>query len=537
VASLPHELANLFIYEEQIINVVGRCWDEGYRTTSEAYENVDLYVRSWRSRYQELPSNSHYEDVLVRLAGNPVHVFNLMDRLVNLIPRILEGMTDPVDLEEIKGILDGIPLYPEIPDLVESTQALMRIQFAYKLDPVDLSNGLIAGVQTEASISWRQMMYIADVRLKGSHPLRASLGPEYALAIIWAEGALTKAGPEHREDIERFLEAARGHHNFNWRSPAGHHGNYPNEEYFVRRIKTSEKSTGLQLRREEEDFIKKEKENLYQNAGFNIHDFYSLCRGESLDTSCSSPVTQCRVSTNSQPYFILAPLRIEVLCQDPVLYLYHDFLTQEEMSYMKSNVLSVLTAGTVIMKDDPTTLETISRSQSVGWLFDHQHQLLYKLSKKVSLLTGLETFRPKLSDKYEGIEAEAWQVGMYGPGGHYLPHRDALIPEGDNPLKDHWQGDLWVGDRIATLMFYLSSLVGGRTAFTKMRVAAQPREGTAVFWYNLHKDGKVEDLSDHGACPTILGIKWVSNKWIREGAQIWRRPCGLNTSTTSSVSF
>ena len=133
MASLPHELANLFIYEEQIINVVGRCWDEGYRTTSEAYENVDLYVRSWRSRYQELPSNSHYEDVLVRLAGNPVHVFNLMDRLVNLIPRILEGMTDPVDLEEIKGILDGIPLYPEIPDLVESTQALMRIQFAYKL--------------------------------------------------------------------------------------------------------------------------------------------------------------------------------------------------------------------------------------------------------------------------------------------------------------------------------------------------------------------------------------------------------------------
>ena len=29
----------------------------------------------------------------------------------------------------------------------------------------------------------------------------------------------------------------------------------------------------------------------------------------------------------------------------------------------------------------------------------------------------------------------------------------------------------------------------------------------------------------HGACPTALGIKWVSNKWIREGAQIIRRPC------------
>ena len=87
---------------------------------------------SWRSRYQELPSNSHYEVVLVKLAGNPVHVFNLMDRLVNLIPKILEGMTDPVDLHEIKSIRYGITLYPEISDLIESTQALMRVQFAYK---------------------------------------------------------------------------------------------------------------------------------------------------------------------------------------------------------------------------------------------------------------------------------------------------------------------------------------------------------------------------------------------------------------------
>ena len=132
MASLPHELANLFIAEQQIINVVGRCWDEGYRTTSEAYENVDLYVTSWRSSNQELPSNSHYEDVLVKLAGNPVHVFNLMDRLVNLMPKILEGMTDPIDLEEIKSIRYGLTLFPEISDLTESAHALIRIQFAYQ---------------------------------------------------------------------------------------------------------------------------------------------------------------------------------------------------------------------------------------------------------------------------------------------------------------------------------------------------------------------------------------------------------------------
>ena len=33
---------------------------------------------------------------------------------------------------------------------------------------------------------------------------------------------------------------------------------------------------------------------------------------------------------------------------------------------------------------------------------------------------------------FQWIEAEAWQMGLYGPGGHYLPHYDAfdtLVPE------------------------------------------------------------------------------------------------------------
>ena len=93
-----------------------------------------------------------------------------------------------------------------------------------------------------------------------------------------------------------------------------------------------------------------------------------------------------------------------------------------------------------------------SRTQSSGWLFDHQHQLLYKLSKKVSLLTGLETFRPKLTDKYEGIEAEAWQVGMYGPGGHYLPHHDSFPSSGLSPHA--WQEGVWVGDRLVVELYF-----------------------------------------------------------------------------------
>ena len=79
--------------------------------------------------------------------------------------------------------------------------------------------------------------------------------------------------------------------------------------------------------------------------------------------------------------------------------------------------------------------------------------------------------------------------------------------------------------RIATVMYYLSDLVGGYTAFPEMGVAAVPRKGSAVFWYNIEHDGSKNSKSQHGACPVALGIKWVSNKWIREGAQIWNKPC------------
>ena len=121
VFSVPHKVAEIFMAEQEIVNIVNR---------STSRQEVDFYMDSWSSRVNEL-SSDNLEDVLERLVGNPVHVFNLMERLVLLLPQILQGMTDS-EMEEITEILAKLPATLNESDVEGAMQALVRVQFAYK---------------------------------------------------------------------------------------------------------------------------------------------------------------------------------------------------------------------------------------------------------------------------------------------------------------------------------------------------------------------------------------------------------------------
>ena len=69
--------------------------------------------------------------------------------------------------------------------------------------------------------------------------------------------------------------------------------------------------------------------------------------------------------------------------------------------------------------------------------------------------------------------------------------------------------------------------VGGATVFPNIGARVAPTNRSAVFWYNLLPNGKIDRRSLHAACPVFVGSKWVSNKWIHERGQEFRRPCGL----------
>ena len=67
--------------------------------------------------------------------------------------------------------------------------------------------------------------------------------------------------------------------------------------------------------------------------------------------------------------------------------------------------------------------------------------------------------------------------------------------------------------------------MGGGTVFLEPGIQAEPVRGSAVFWYNLLRDGSSDYRTRHAACPVVAGEKWVSNIWLHERGEEFTRPC------------
>ena len=156
------------------------------------------------------------------------------------------------------------------------------------------------------------------------------------------------------------------------------------------------------------------------------------------------------------------------MCQEPRLTIYHDLVTAAEIRYMKAAVLRDLMVATIVDTEDSSgdgKKVSNERTQSSGWLWEQassrgvneisqvlvfsmkdslynlcfcnyeitfttpppqDHALLARLTRRTELVTGLEISAHLAHDPYRTFAAEAWQMGLYGSGGHYLPHYDAF---------------------------------------------------------------------------------------------------------------
>ena len=190
---------------------------------------------------------------------------------------------------------------------------------------------------------------------------------------------------------------------------------------------------------------------------YNVQQWVALCRGEQVSSlseeakhtfikvysaqlqssavwtvqvgpSCPVPDRPCLLTTRADPYLQLGPLRRELICHAPRLELYHNLVGEREAALLApgqemqvynkgEGLLTVLQAGTTA----GTEAGQISgRSQAVGWRGDGERAGLATLAARTGRAVGLQVA--------EG-GSELWQLGLYSPGGHFLPHWDAFKPD------------------------------------------------------------------------------------------------------------
>ncbi|CUT99594.1 prolyl 4 hydroxylase subunit alpha 1 [Echinococcus multilocularis] len=414
-----------------------------------------------------------------------------------------------------RGLLQRLKLYadmlPDDNDVHGALNAIIRLQKTYKISAADIAEGHILPSAPSpqltdwqcmqlglfayefgdyaCAVEWYRLVLDRLNQRKGSQDNTATSSITYDMVYDHLSYALGRAG--------RYKEALEVTNKLLIEDPTSQNGALSKVFY------------EMELKRYNGEDPPHSDDESPRAEGSEAAIFDSLCRTADL----LSPPDQhlsCHYFT-PHPFFILGPLKEEVVQVEPPILQWHDFVTQNEVDQIIKLARPKLKRA-LVRNPASGALEPVPyRVTKNVWLPDDMNILTKSLNNRIRMATGLNI-----------DHGEELQVANYGLGGYYAPHYDyARRFEMDEYENAH-------GNRIATAMIYLTSVkMGGATAFTKTKAVVKPVARSLVFWYNLLRSGDGDMRSRHGACPVLVGCKWVMNKWIRAAGQEFSRPCLL----------
>ncbi|XP_046917132.2 prolyl 4-hydroxylase subunit alpha-1 [Dermatophagoides farinae] len=548
------------------------------KTEQHIVESLNNYLDNEEKRLASLRQLAHHYNHLNMVANqdvqtylsNPVNAYLLVKRLTtdwNLVEYLIDA-----DRKDLIHLLTENETFPSAEDLSGAAEALLRLQDTYKLDTTMLADGVIPAIKNQHPIDYyddlnnkhkiideNDVNSAIDSATKLTMPLTANdcyeLGRQayhqknYHHTVLWMKEALRRLNDEYNEspsmanklrydrvnilehlafasyqlgslqeayeytadllDINPNHERARGNLEF-----------FNNELNISNRLRRIRKGDTNDPDVPDENSISESTWPLEENE----RDIYeALCRGENrLHESIRSKLKCYYLDTSKllDKFVRLWRIKVEEAYKQPNIVLFIDFMSDDEIEVVKRLAEPMLKRATV-QNYFTGKLETAKyRISKSAWLTNRDHEIVYRISRRIEAITGLEM-----------DTAEELQVVNYGIGGHYEPHYDFARREEPRAFDS-----LGTGNRIATWLNYMSNVqAGGATVFPHLGVQLWPRKNAAAFWYNLYKSGDGDLLTRHAACPVLVGSKWVSNKWIHEVGQEFRKPCGLRQNELNIV--
>uniref|UniRef100_A0A674PEJ9 procollagen-proline 4-dioxygenase n=1 Tax=Takifugu rubripes TaxID=31033 RepID=A0A674PEJ9_TAKRU len=473
-----------------------------------AEENKLERVKRWADKLDSLSTSATQDPE--GFLGHPVNAFKLMKRLNtewgDLENLVLSDTTD--------GFISNLTIqrqhFPTDEDQTGAAKALLRLQDTYRLDANTISTGDLPGVKHKSQMTVEDCYELAKIAYSEADYYHTELWMAQALKQLdqgevstldkvtildYLSYAIYQQGeiPRALELTKRLLELDPEHQRAK--------GNLKYFEFQLekQRKDAEEETTKEKEEREEPDITeekKKKKKKSQTKSTFQLiperKKYEMLCRGEGIKMT---PRRQSRLfcryyDNNHNPKYVLSPVKQQDEWDRPYIVRYIDIISDKEIETVKKLAKPRLRRATV---HDPQTGKLTTAQYRVSksaWLTGYEHPVIEIINQRIEDLTGLEM-----------DTAEELQVANYGVGGQYEPHFDF--------------------GRMSDVA------AGGATVFPDVGAAVWPQKGTAVFWYNLFANGEGDYSTRHAACPVLVGNKWVSNKWIHERGQEWRRPCGL----------
>uniref|UniRef100_A0A1A8DPZ6 Prolyl 4-hydroxylase subunit alpha-1 n=1 Tax=Nothobranchius kadleci TaxID=1051664 RepID=A0A1A8DPZ6_NOTKA len=513
---------------------IGQMTDLLY-TEKDLVTSLKDYIRAEESKLERVKWWADKLDSLSAVAtqdpegflGHPVNAFKLMKRLntewADLESLVLSDTTD--------GFISNLTIqrqhFPTEEDQTGAAKALLRLQDTYKLDANTISTGNLPGVKHKSQMTVEDCYELGKIAYSDVDYYHTELWMAQALKQLdeGEESTIDKVtvldylsyAIYQQGEIERALEYTKRLLELD----PEHQRAKGNVKYFEFQLekqrKAEEEESKKQPERPKRETPEKRKKKTKKSFSLvpEKKKYEMLCRGEGIKLT---PARQSRLfcryyDNNHNPMYVLAPVKLQDEWDRPHIVRYLDIISDVEIEKIKQLAKPRLRRATI---SNPITgvLETASyRISKSAWLTAYEDPMIEKINQRIEDLTGLEM-----------DTAEELQVANYGVGGQYEPHFDFGRKDEPDAFKE-----LGTGNRIATWLFYMSDVTaGGATVFPDVGAAVWPQKGSAVFWYNLFASGEGDYSTRHAACPVLVGNKWVSNKWIHERGQEWRRPCGLN---------
>ncbi|XP_037950136.1 prolyl 4-hydroxylase subunit alpha-1 [Teleopsis dalmanni] len=459
--------------------------------------------------------------------SNPINAYLLTKRLTTDWRQVENLMTHDVGIDFLNNITNyrSILKFPSDEDLNGAAVALMRLQDTYQLDTSSVARGELNGIQYSTEMSSDDCFELGR---------QSYVNQDYYHTVLWMNEAMTRLLDEPRNQTQAFTRAdILEYLAFSTYKQGNVESALTMTNELLHLIPNHDRATGNKVFYEKEIAKFKAEKRVKGDDGSDdtplsdlpiqktdptVFDYSErkayemLCRGELKQSPSDLRPLRCRYVTNNVPFLKIGPLKLEEAFLAPYIVIYHDAIFDNEIELVKKMARPRFRRATV-QNSITGELETANyRISKSSWLKTDEDPVIAKIVQRTADMTGLDM-----------ETAEELQVVNYGIGGHYEPHFDFARREEVRAFEG-----LNAGNRIATVLFYMSDVEqGGATVFTTIRIALWPKKGSAAFWYNLHKSGEGDFRTRHAACPVLTGSKWVSNKWIHEKNQEFRRSCAL----------